>query len=190
MKWAMLGHIHLDRTAVTWLIRRFVDPDAEFEFVDWGRDGSPPTRALLDVVKPGVIPVGIPGVELGFHDEHGLCFTKVLRKYDLRDPALWRLERIILAGVNDAHGVPHASDVSEEERLLGVALNRIGMAYGVAFSDPEHLERARSLYDAVYVQCRIQELAPAVRRRDGEGYVQQVERLRELLEDGRPTGDR
>jgi hypothetical protein len=157
MRWATLAHVHLDRVASPWLIRRFVDPSAEFEFVEWGLDGKLPDPARLHL-PDGATPIGIPGAKLGLHDEHGSCFQKVLRAYELDDPALWRMERVIAAGISDALGTPKRPDQTDEERVLGVALNLLGTALGVAFDDAAHLAHAMPLYDAVYEHCRMREL--------------------------------
>lgn len=157
MRWATLAHVHLDRVASPWLVRRFVDPAAEFEFVEWGLDGKLPDPARLQIPE-GATPIGIPGAELGLHDENGSCFQKVLRAYDLEDPALWRMERILAAGISDALGTPKRPDETQEEHTLGTALNQLGTAFGVAFDDAEHLEHAMPLYDAVYEHCRMREL--------------------------------
>jgi hypothetical protein len=158
MRWATLAHVHLDRVAAPWLVRRFVDPAAEFEFVEWGLNGDLPTPDLLDAVPEGAIPIGIPGAELGLHDESGTCFSKVLRTYELDDPALWRMDRLVAAGVSHALGTPARPDETEEERLLGAALDLFGAAFGLDLDDEEHLSQALPLYDAVYTHCRMREL--------------------------------
>lgn len=158
MKWMTLAHIHLDRVAAPWLITRFVDPEAEFAYLEWGLDGNLPSPGLAAEVPPGTTPVGIPGVTLGLHDANGSCFAKVLRHHGLDDPALWRMERLVSAGVRHAFEQPPAPDETAEETMLGGALDEIGTALGVAFDDPEHLERALGLYDAVYALCQVREL--------------------------------
>ena len=83
MRWATRPHCHIDRVACAWLIRRFVDPQAEFEFVD--------DPANVDA---GVTPFDMRGVELGHHD--GDCsFETILRRYELVDPVLWELAKIV-----------------------------------------------------------------------------------------------
>lgn len=187
MRWATLSHVHLDRVAAPWLIRRFVDPDATFEFVDWGADGQLPTAASI-TAPPGACPVGMPGVELGLHDADGTCFAKVLRVHGLTDPALRRMERIVAAGVSHALGTAPNADETEEERVLGSALDTIGAALGVAFDDAEHLDRALPLYDAIYLHCRVAELPAEVR--DAAPWLppQRTPFLRQALERARtPT---
>jgi hypothetical protein len=161
LRWVTLAHVHLDRVASPWLIRRFVDTTAQFEFVEWGMDGKLPDSARLQVPE-GATPIGMPGVKLGLHDENGSCFYKILRAYGLDDPALWRMERIVAAGISNALGTPARPDRTEEERVLGVALDLLGTALGVAFDDAEHLEHAMALYDAVYEHCRMRELPQEV----------------------------
>jgi hypothetical protein len=158
MRWSTLSHIHLDRVAACWLIRRFVDPDARFTYVEWGLDGHRPGPELLASVPAGDTAVGIPGARLGLHDENGTCFAKVLRAYGLEDPALWSVEQIVAAGVRHALGTPAPDGETEEERTLGAAMDMLGAAYGVAFDDAEHLELALPLYDALYTHCQTRQL--------------------------------
>jgi hypothetical protein len=160
MRWMTLAHVHLDRVAAPWLITRFVDPEAEFSYLEWGLDGELPTAELAARVPEGVTPVGIPGVELGLHDAEGSCFSKVLRRYALDDPALWRMERLIAAGVRHAFGQPPAADETAGETTLGAALDELGTALGVVFDDADHLHHAMALYDAVYAHCQIASLPP------------------------------
>lgn len=146
MHWVTRSHLHLDRVATPWLIHRFVDPDATFGFAPWGE---------APAEEQGVVVFGFPGIELSSHDAGGTTFAKVLRRYALDDPALERMERIVAAGVRHALGHDPAPDESEDETMLGAALDRLGVGLGVAFDDAEHLERAMGLYEAVYVLCRI-----------------------------------
>src|SRR5258705_2399308 len=76
--------IHVDRTATAWAIRRFIDPGATFEFV-------PRTR---DISKLEGIPFDVRGAELS-HREGRCTFERLLDKYELRDPALRRMARIL-----------------------------------------------------------------------------------------------
>ena len=78
MRWATRAHCHVDRAACAWLIRRFIDPDAEFVFVD-----DP------DEVPADATPFDMRGVELSHHG--GDCsFETFLRRYELDDPVLGR----------------------------------------------------------------------------------------------------
>ena len=130
MKWATRAGVHVDRTACAWLIRRFVDPEAEFVFVD-----DP------DEVPAGTTPFDMRGVELGHH--HGECsFEAILRRYELDEPALSDIARII-----------HEADLEDElydapeARGLDVILRGLSM---VSASDEEMLSLTDRLYDGLY----------------------------------------
>jgi hypothetical protein len=75
--------VHIDRAACAWLIRQYVDRDAEFVFV------TDP-----DEVPADATPFDMRGVELSHH--HGDCtFETILRRYDLTDPVLWRIAEVV-----------------------------------------------------------------------------------------------
>ncbi|MEZ0366054.1 chromate resistance protein ChrB domain-containing protein [Mycobacterium sp. pUA109] len=94
MKWVTRENVHLDRVASPWLIKRFIDPDAEFVFID--PDAAPwPTDA---------IPFALPGAELGMHDSDGTTFDKILRKYQLDTPELLEMADVIRAAVRHVLG--------------------------------------------------------------------------------------
>ena len=83
MKWATRAGCHVDRAACAWLIQRFIDSDAEFVFVD-----DP------DEVPEGATPFDIRGADLSHHG--GDCsFETMLHRYNLDDPVLWDLARIV-----------------------------------------------------------------------------------------------
>ncbi|MEA2169510.1 MAG: hypothetical protein QOF76_2810 [Solirubrobacteraceae bacterium] len=160
MRWVTLSHVHLDRAAAPWLIKRFVDPEAEFGFAAWGMDGKIPEPGSV-VVPEGATPFAIPGAELGLHDADGTCCAKILRKYGLdADPGLVAVERVIAAGVRHTFGEDPAPDETAEESMLGGALNLIGAGLGLAFHDPEHLAIAFGMYDGLLAHCRMR-LLPA-----------------------------
>jgi hypothetical protein len=161
--WVTLAQIHLDRAASPWLIKRFVDREAEFTFVPWGLDGTIPEPGSL-ALPPDATPFAIPGVELGLHDADGTCFSKILRAYDLKKPELWAMERIIAAGVRHTFGKDPAPDETLEETQLGAALNLIGAGLGLAYDDDGHLGAALTLYDGVLAHCRMRQLPPEVKQ--------------------------
>lgn len=83
MKWATRAGIHIDRAACAWLIRRNIDPDAQFL---WVRDPAE--------VPDGATAFDMRGVELSHH--HGDCsFETILRRYEITDPVLWVLAEIV-----------------------------------------------------------------------------------------------
>ncbi len=128
-------HVHVDRIATAWAIRRFVDPDATFEFV-------PRTR---DVSKLAGIPFDIRGAELGHRD--GRCtFESLLEKYELRDPALKRMAAIIRGA-----DLPHEEGTPAESP--GVVAIFDGIRDGTT-SDPQRIESGMVVCDALYMYCR------------------------------------
>lgn len=139
MRWVTRSHVHVDRVACPWLIRRFVDSQAEFIFVARNR--------VADVTKEGAIPFDVPDVELGHHD--GKCsFEAILTKYGLTDPALQRLARIV-----------HAADIAEDLRKDDIAPGLEAIATGFSLLIPEddaNLAAQFSVYDALYAWCRLQ----------------------------------
>ena len=129
MRWATRAHIHIDRTACAWLIRRFVDPDAEFVFVE-----DP------DEVPEDATPFDMRGVELSHH--RGNCsFETFLERYELDDPVLWELAKIV-----------HEADLGDERYDapeapgIDVLLRGLSMLHG----DEELLAITAPLYDALY----------------------------------------
>ena len=140
MKWLTRSHVHVDRVACPWLISRFVDNEAEFLFVPKGQ---------VDKVaaETGAIPFDAPGVELGHVD--GRCsFESIMVKYDLKDPGLQRLAKIV-----------HAADVEADLDTDPIArgLEAIASGYSLRFpDDEENLARQFEVYDALYAWCRLQ----------------------------------
>ena len=140
MLWITRSHVHVDRVACPWLITRFVDSDAEFLFV--------PKNQIEQVAKEtGAIPFDAPGVELGHHE--GRCsFESILLKYELKDPALARLARII-----------HAADVAEDidKDPIARGLEAIATGFSLRYpEDEENLMQQFEVYDALYAWCRLE----------------------------------
>jgi hypothetical protein len=178
--WVTLAQIHLDRAASPWLIRRYVDPEAEFQFLQWGLDGKLPEPGSLEIPADAT-PFAIPGVRLGLHDADGTCFCKILRAYSLDEPELWAMERIIAAGVRQTFGKEPAPDETPEETMLGGALNLIGAGFGLAFDDDEHLTAALALYDGVLAHCRMRLLPTDVKQAAPFLPPQKIPYLRQAL---------
>ena len=140
MKWVTRSHVHVDRVACPWLITRFVDNEAEFLFV-------PKNQIARAAKAEDAIPFDAPGVELGHHDRR-CSFESILLKYDLKDPALARLAKIV-----------HAADVAEDIDTdpLARGLEAIAVGYNLRFpSDEENLLHQFEVYDALYAWCRMQ----------------------------------
>jgi hypothetical protein len=133
MRWATRAHVHIDRAACAWLIRRYVDPGAEFVFVD-----------VLAVMPHDAIAFDVPGAELSHH--LGDCtFETILRKYELDDPVLWKIAEIV-----------HEADIDDERYSapeapgLDMALRGLSMVC----DDETMLEVTRPLFDGMYEFCR------------------------------------
>jgi len=139
MIWITRSHVHVDRVACPWLITRFVDSDAEFLFV--------PASQIEQVAKEtGAIPFDAPGVELGHHE--GRCsFESIILKYELKEPGLLRLAKIV-----------HAADVSADIESDPIARGLEAIASGYSLRFPENLENLEAqfeVYDALYAWCRL-----------------------------------
>ena len=154
MKWVTRDHVHMDRVATPWLIKRFVDPHAEFVFVPLAKTLGKALDSSI-TLPPDAIAFALPGAELGPHDESGSTFRKVLRKYQLTDPALNLLAGIIDSGVTHVfhHHEPTYS-VAALPHPEGVGLDALsaGMMY-LCSSDIDNLERSMVIYDALYDYC-------------------------------------
>lgn len=139
MKWITRSHVHVDRVACPWLIKRFLDSEAELLFV--------PKSQVLEVAKrEGAISYDMPGAD--FHHDGDLCtFTVLVRHYGLTDPALLRLAKVV-----------NAADTGRlEEDPLAPGLEAIAVGFGVRFPDDRvNLEKQFEVYDALYAWCRIE----------------------------------
>lgn len=140
MIWVTRSHVHVDRVACPWLIRRFVDNEAEFLFV-------PASRVQEVAEDEDAIPFDAPDVELGHHE--GRCsFESIIVKYDLKDPALLRLAKIV-------HAADVAQDIDKDPIARG--LDAIAVGYGLRYpDDEENLANQFEVYDALYAWCRLQ----------------------------------
>jgi hypothetical protein len=87
MKWITRANVKVDRVACPWLIRTFIDRDAEFLFV-------PAAEVESAARKTGAIPYDVAGVELGHHGEE-CSFDAIVKKYDVKDEAIGRLALIV-----------------------------------------------------------------------------------------------
>lgn len=139
MKWLTRSHVHVDRVACPWLISRFIDSEAEFLF-------APKSQIDRVAAETGAIPFDAPGVELGHHD--GRCsFESILLKYELTDPALHRLARIV-------HAADVAADLDTDPLARG--LEALAAGYSLRYPDDhENLAHQFELYDALYTWCRL-----------------------------------
>jgi hypothetical protein len=129
LRWATRHYCHIDRAACAWLIRRFIDPDAEFVFVD-----DP------DEVPADATPFDMRGVELSHHA--GDCsFETFLHHYELVDPVLWEIAKIV-----------HEADLSDEryDAPEAVGLDVLLRGLSMVHDDNELLTLAEPLFDGLY----------------------------------------
>jgi len=138
MKWVTRQHVHVDRTACPWLIKKFVDAKAEFIFV-------PVEKIEETVKKEKAIPYDAPGVELGHHGDR-CSFDAIVEKYKIKDPAVLELAKIVRAADTDKmEAVPEAAGLEAVMTGLGI----------VSKDDHETIAKASQVYDAFYTYCRL-----------------------------------
>ena len=137
MKWVTRERPKIDRLACPWLIRRFIDPEAEFLYV-------PPADVMAIASAESAIPFDVPGVELT-HDGPKCSFYALLRKYRLADPALARLAEIVRAADTDT--------LERSPQAPGLLAITLGLGANIA-DDHALLRQGVVLYDALYTWCR------------------------------------
>jgi len=140
MKWITRERVKVDRVACPWLIKTFVDKDAEFFFV-------PGDKVMSEAQRLGATPFDVKDVELGHHGQE-CSFEAILKKYGLtRDPALVLLGRI----VNGAD-----TDNTLYNQAEGAGLEAIAEGFRhLGFKDDHELNAAEWIvYDALYAYCR------------------------------------
>jgi hypothetical protein len=138
MKWVTRLYVHVDRTACPWLIKRFIDPKAEFLFV-------PVEKIDETVKKQKAIPYDTPGVELGHHGDK-CSFDAVVEKYKIKDPAVLDLARIVRAADTDK------MEMAPEAAGLEAIMTGFGI---VSRDDHETIAKASAVYDAFYTNCKL-----------------------------------
>jgi hypothetical protein len=136
MRFVTRKNAAVDRIACPWLIRRFIDPDAEFLFV-------PPEEVMK---TKDAIPFDVVGAELG-HVNGRCSFESILLKYGLDDPGLQRMGKVV-----------HAADVEADLNTVpeGAGLKAVAMGFRLIYGDrdQEKLEAQMGVYDALYEWCK------------------------------------
>ena len=152
MKWVTRDFVHLDRVACPWLIKRFIDHEAQFVFVPWGEESRRPADA---------IPFAIPGAELGPHDAQGTTFSKLIAKYRIADPSIAEIAKVIHAGVEY---VLHGYRPAAEDRYCQIAVGLLAVSEGVLLvneTDSGIIAASLPVYDALYANFRAHDLVKA-----------------------------
>ena len=140
MKWITRAQVKVDRVACPWLIRKFVDKDAQFYFV-------PSDQVRNEAEKIGATPFDVKGAELGHHGKE-CSFEAILKKYELtNDPALVLLGKI----VNGAD-----TDNTLWNQPEGAGLQAIAEGFRhLDFKDDHEINATEwVVYDALYAYCK------------------------------------
>lgn len=137
MKWVTREYVHVDRTACPWLIKKFIDPGAEFIFV-------PVDKIQEFVRKKDAIPYDAPDVELGHHADK-CSFDAIVQKYKISDPAVLELARIVRAADTDKPEAPEGPGL--DAIMTGISM--------IAGDDYEAVEKANPVYEAFYISCKL-----------------------------------
>ena len=138
MKWVTMKKVKIDRTGCAWLIRRFIDPGAEFTFVE--KDEMPAAEEAGALPFHNYAFTGTPRQHSGFQEllmQHGL---------DSRDPALVLMGQSLRAGERAGW----SKNGCENEGLWAIANGNSALAGG----DADMVERMMPVYDALYAYCQ------------------------------------
>jgi hypothetical protein len=139
VKWITRANAKVDRIACPWLIKRFVDPEADFLYV-------PSDQVMAAAEREGAIPYDVEGAELGHVD--GRCsFESIILKYGLDDRAL-----TVMAGI--VHGADVATDVGIVPEAAGLMAIAHGFSDLHGEDDQRKIELETPMYDALYEWCR------------------------------------
>jgi hypothetical protein len=139
MKWITRENAKVDRVACPWLIRRFIDPAAEFLYF-------PAAEVMVRAEEFWAVPYDVPGVQFG-HREGRCSFESLMVHFDLcGDPGLVEMARIV-----------HSADVAEDlgRSPEGAGLKAIAHGFSLLHGRDDHrkLELEFPLYDALYAWC-------------------------------------
>jgi len=145
MKWITRERIKVDRVACPWLIRNFIDSEAEFVFL--------PRDTNWSKIDNGMA-FDVPQCELGHHGED-VSFNSILKKFRLTDPALQLVGEIVRAA-DSRPRTPHPA--GEGLRWIAHGFSELGL------SDHEILDREFVVYDALYHECKRRIVAHARRK--------------------------
>jgi hypothetical protein len=139
VKWITRERMKVDRVACPWLLKKFVDPEAEFLFV--------PGDKVLEIAESEMaIPFDVPRVELGHH-EGKRSFEAVIEKYSINDPAIHLLAKIV-------HGADVSENLYSRPEAAGLKAIAEGFRYLGFKDDHEILEKEFIVYDALYAYCQ------------------------------------
>jgi len=133
MRWVTRSGPHVDRMASAWLIRRFIDPEAEFCFT------SDP-----DELPEGATPFDMRGAELS-HQGDNCTFETLIARYELTDPALDEIAALV-----------HEADIGDDRYLTPAApgLDLVTRAISLVCDDQEALRIGSTVFEGLYQDSR------------------------------------
>jgi|SRR5579884_1122128 hypothetical protein len=143
MKYVTRAHAKVDRIACPWLIKRFVDKDAQFLFVE-------PDKVLETAKRESAIPFDVPNVALGHHGER-CSFDAIVAAHGIDDPALLRLAEIVRGADTSNRNL-----TAESPGLYAIATGFQALSPSQFSDDHALLEAEFPLYDALYEFCRME----------------------------------
>jgi hypothetical protein len=140
MKWITREHVKVDRVACPWLIKKFIDPEAQFVFV-------PTDQVIATAEKERAIPYDVKGVEFG-HRNKECSFDAFVRKYSLdQDPAIVLLAKIV-------NGADTDNSLWNQPEAAGLNAVAEGFRH-LGFKDDHEINAAEWIvYDALYAYCQ------------------------------------
>jgi hypothetical protein len=140
MKWVTRERVKVDRVACPWLIKKFIDPQAEFLFV--------PAEKVIEVAeREGAVPFDVTGVELGHHGKE-CSFDALVKKYQLdRDPAIVLLAKIV-------NGADTDNTLWSQPEAAGLNAIAEGFRHLGYKDDPQMIAAEQVVYDALYAYCQ------------------------------------
>ncbi len=140
MKWITRERVKVDRVACPWLIKKFVDPEAEFFFVA-------ANQVMAEAERLGATPYDVPGVDLGHHGKE-CSFDAIVHRYELdTNPALVLLSRIV-------NGADTDNALWRQPESSGLKAIAEGFRH-LGFRDDHEINAAEWIvYDALYAYCQ------------------------------------
>ena len=140
MKWITREHVKVDRVACPWLIKKFIDPNAEFHFVA-------ADQVMLEAQRLRATPFDVPGVELGHHGKE-CSFEAILKTHRLAEDAALRLLAKIVNGADTDNSLWH------QPESAGLKAIAEGFRH-LNFRDDHEINAAEWIvYDALYAYCK------------------------------------
>ncbi|MES2112628.1 MAG: chromate resistance protein ChrB domain-containing protein [Bacteroidota bacterium] len=183
MKWITREKPKIDRIACPWLIKRFVDPGAEIIY-------APYAEVLTRAGKLGAIPFDLPNVEYTHYDDQ-CTFDYIMKKHQLKDPALVRIASIVRGADTDRHDyAPQAAGL--EAIFSGLAYNitddyellQLGMIiYDGLYSWATHLFKKKHSQDGPVEQLLLQVYHQYLKQEKGKRTPEWAQTLKEMIQD-------